>query len=129
MLFGWNVQLLTRYSFFRNLPCSTTNHLRVNADRIFVELNNSDVTRAIVVDIFHLLWQDRVYDFFTKLSFIVFLVGCFFLMSHFLVAEDYELSKSTSHLLGLPLTLKYVINSILVHFICLPMIFRVGFLS
>ena len=36
--------------------------------------------------------------FFTKLSFIVFMVRCFLLLSYFLVVADYELYKSTSHL-------------------------------
>ena len=39
------------------------------------------------------------------LSFIVFLVRRFFLLSHFLVIQDYELSKSTGHRLTVPLTL------------------------
>ena len=43
--------------------------------------------------------------FFTKLSFILFTGRCFFLLIHFLVVEDYELSKSTSHV-SLPLTLE-----------------------
>ena len=46
--------------------------------------------------------------FFTKLSFILFVVWYFFLLSRFLVAEDYELSKSRSHLLSVPLTLACV---------------------
>ena len=46
--------------------------------------------------------------FFIKLSFIVFMVKFFFLLSNFLVVEDYELYKSTSHLLSAQLTLEYV---------------------
>ena len=38
----------------------------------------------------------------------MFLVRCFFLLSHFLVIEDYALSKSTSHLQSVPLTLECV---------------------
>ena len=38
----------------------------------------------------------------------MFLVRCFFLLSHFLVTEDYGLSKSTSHLQSVPLTLECV---------------------
>ena len=45
---------------------------------------------------------------FTKLSFNMFRVRCFFLLSHFLVVEAYELSKSTSHFLSVPLTLECV---------------------
>ena len=33
---------------------------------------------------------------------------CFFLLSHFLAVADYELSKSTSHLLSVALTLECV---------------------
>ena len=33
-----------------------------------------------------------------KINFFMFMVRCFFLLSHFLVVEDYELSKSTSYL-------------------------------
>ena len=36
------------------------------------------------------------------------MVRCFFLLNHFLVAEDYELSESKSHLLSVPLTLECV---------------------
>ena len=43
--------------------------------------------------------------FFTKLSFILFTGRCFFLLIHFLVVEDYELSKGTTHV-SLPLTLE-----------------------
>ena len=42
--------------------------------------------------------------FVKKLSFIVFMVRCFFLLCQVLVAEDYELSESTSQLLSVPLT-------------------------
>ena len=57
--------------------------------------------------------------FFTNLSFIVFIVRCILLLSHFLAAEYYELSKSTSHLLSLPLTLNLG-PSLFFYFICLP---------
>ena len=47
-----------------------------------------------------------------------------FLLGHFLVLDDYELSQSTSHLLNVPLTLEYVgILSWSIsfsHFYCLP---------
>ena len=45
------MQLLTRYSLFRNLPCYTTNLLTVEADRISVALNTSIVIRTIALDI------------------------------------------------------------------------------
>ena len=36
------------------------------------------------------------------------MVRCFFLLIYFLVVEDYELPKSTSHVLSVPLTLECV---------------------
>ena len=36
------------------------------------------------------------------------MVRCFFLLIHFLVVEDYELPKSTSHILSVPLTMECV---------------------
>ena len=36
------------------------------------------------------------------------MVRCFLLLIHFLVVEDYELPKSTSHILSVPLTLECV---------------------
>ena len=36
------------------------------------------------------------------------MVRRFFLLSHFLVLKDYELFQNTSHLLSVPLVLKYV---------------------
>ena len=39
-------------------------------------------------------------------GFILFMVRCFFLLIHFLVVEDYQLPKSTSLILSLPLTLE-----------------------
>ena len=59
-------------------------------------LNTSGFTRTIALNIFNVLLQDRVY--YWSSSQYVFTVRCLFLVSHFLVFEDYELSKSTSHL-------------------------------
>lgn len=42
------------------------------------------------------------------LSFIVFIVGCFFLLSYIFAVEFYELSKWTSHLLSVSLSPKCV---------------------
>ena len=45
------------------------------------------------------------------LFFILLFTSChrfFILLSHFLLAEDYELSQPTCHLLRVPLTLEYV---------------------
>ena len=46
--------------------------------------------------------------FFTTLSFVVFVVICFFLLIHFLVAEDYEFFQSTIDLLLAPLPLENI---------------------
>ena len=43
-----------------------------------------------------------------KLSFISFMVRCFFLLIHFLVVEDYGWSKSAGHILSVPLNLECV---------------------
>ena len=48
--FCWNLQLLTCYSFFRYLICSTANILPVEAGRISEVLNTSGVTRNITLD-------------------------------------------------------------------------------
>ena len=45
--------------------------------------------------------------FFTKLSFIVFMVRWLLLLSYFLLVEDYELSQSTHHLVRVQLTVEY----------------------
>ena len=45
---------------------------------------------------------------FTKLSFTVFNIRCFLLLSYFLVVKDYDLSQRTSRLLSVLLTLEYV---------------------
>ena len=92
------MQLITRYSIFRNLPCSTTNILTVEADRTSVALNISGVSRTIGLDILNGF----------KLSFILFMVRCFFLLIHFLVVEEYEFSRSARHVLSVALTLECV---------------------
>ena len=51
MPFHWNLQFLTRYTLLRNLPCSTTNNLRVETVRTYVALNTSGVTWTIVREI------------------------------------------------------------------------------
>ena len=43
-----------------------------------------------------------------KKGLIVFMVWCYFLLSLFLVVEDYDFSKITSHLLSMPLILECV---------------------
>ena len=105
MQFRWNLQLLTLYSLFRNLPCSTSNLLVVDADRTFVALNIFCVSLTIALYILNVFWQDRVYYWsFSKI--ILFIVRCFFLLIHFSVVEDYELPKSTSHIPSVPLNLE-----------------------
>ena len=49
--FRWNLQLLTRYSLFRNLPCFVTTLLTVESDRISVALNIFGVSWTIALDI------------------------------------------------------------------------------
>ena len=98
MQFYWNLQLLTHYSLFRNLPCSTNNVLMVEVDRISVVLTVFDVAPTIALDILNVFWH-----------FILFIVRCFFLLITFLVVENYELPKGTSHVLSVPLTLECVI--------------------
>ena len=44
-----------------------------------------------------------------KIKFFMVYGKMFFLMIHFLIEEDYELPKSTSHSLSVPLTLECVI--------------------
>ena len=45
----------------------------------------------------------------------------FILLIHFLVAEDYELPKNTSHILSVPLMSEYQLDPCLFfYFICLP---------
>ena len=43
---------------------------------------------------------------FNEISFMLFMVRSFFLLIYFLLVEDYELSKNTSHILSVPLTLE-----------------------
>ena len=69
--------------------------------------------------------QSVLLVFFIKLNFILFMVTCFFLLIHFLVLEDYELPKSTSHILSVPLNLECVrilssSISFFFYFNCLP---------
>ena len=62
--------------------------------------------------------------FITKLRFIVFMVRCFFLLCQVLVAEDYELSESTTSKCAIKSGMSH--NSSLIHlffffyFNCLP---------
>ena len=107
MQFRWNIELLTIYSLFRNLPYSLSNLSVVDADRIFVALNIFFVSRTIVLAILNVFWRDRAnyWPFSKKLNFILFMVRCFFLLIHLLVVEDYESPKSASHILSVPLTL------------------------
>ena len=56
---------------------------------------------------------------FTKLSFIMFMIRPFFLLSDFLVVEDYALSKSTTHLLKVQLIHPLQLWNTS-HFNCLP---------
>ena len=114
------MHLLTHYTYFINLSCSITNFLTVEGDRIYMTLIGFiryhiyifffGVSRAIVLDILKCLSTSLsiLLVFFTKLSFILFTVRFFFLLIHFLEVEDYELPKSTSHVLSVLLSLEYV---------------------
>ena len=108
MQFCWNLQLLILYPLFINLTCSTSNLLAVDADGIFVALNIFGVCRISSWYFKCLLTGEHIAGFFFKLSFILFMGRCFFLLVHFLVVEDYELPKSTSHILSVPLNLELV---------------------
>ena len=109
--------------FFRNLPCSATNLLMGNTDRV---LWHSTVSRIIALYFRCLLTGYSILlVLFTKLSFILFMVRCFFLLIHFLLVEDYELPKSTSHFLSVPLNLECIripsrFISFFFYFNCLP---------
>ena len=76
--------------------CSTVNLLTVDADMISVALNTSSVTQAIDLELILALKFYRIYG---KMC---------FLIESFLRSKDYELPKSTSHLLSVPLSLEYV---------------------
>ena len=105
--FCWNLQLLTLYSIFRNLPFSTTNLLTVEADRVYVKFNSSGVSLTIALEILLVFWQDSILlVLFTKQKFYIILVRSCFLLVNFL--EDYELPKSTHHILSVPLILECV---------------------
>ena len=91
MQFGLNLQFLTRNSHFTNLPCSTTNLLTVEADRIYVALNIFGVSRTIALD--------RIEDttgFFHKIKFYIVYGKMYFLIDWFLsrrrlwVAYEYK---------------------------------------
>ena len=76
-------------------------------------LNTSGITRTIVLGIPNVCWYFKcllgiLLVFFTKLTFIVFMVRCFVLLSHFWIVQNCELSKSTSLLLSVSLTLECV---------------------
>ena len=109
MQFCWSLQLLTRtlcleICFSLLLIIWRLKLIGFYGTQIF------GVSRTIALNILHVFWQNRVYccSFFTKSSFILFTVRLFFLLVYFLVLEDYEAPKSTSHILSVPVTLEYV---------------------
>ena len=82
--------------------------MTVEANRISVALSYSGVIRTIALDILNIFWQkNTLLVAFTKSSFIVFMIRYFFSLVYFLVVEDYELFKSTSHLLRVPVSLEH----------------------
>ena len=110
MQFRWNLQLLTCYSLFRNWLCFTDNLLTFELDRISVTLNTSGVTWTIALDILSFFGQVRTccWSSLQNKVFIVFMVRWFFLLRHFLVVEDYELSQRKRYVRSVTLTLEYV---------------------
>ena len=58
------------------------------------------------------------------------MVRGFFLLSHFSVEKDFEFPKKYSHLLSVPLTLKYILIHLLVSTLIVSMmVFRAKLLS
>ena len=108
MQFCWNLQLLTRCFLCRNLPFCTSDLFTVKGDRISVALNTSSITRPRALDI--LTWDsiEHANCFLHKIKFQCVYVRMFFLIESFLVEENYELSKSRSHILSVSLTLLYI---------------------
>ena len=82
--------------------CSTVNLLTVDADMIPVALNTSSATQAIDLELILAL---KFYCIYGKTC---------FLIESFLRSKDYELPKSTGHLLS-------VQNSVLLHFFFLQL--------
>ena len=75
-------------------------------------------------------WIEHTTGLFHKIKFCFVCGKIFSLLSHFLIAKDYELSKSTRHLVSVPLTLKCVLIYLFFHTsIVSLMMFCVGFLS
>ena len=110
----WYIQTISCisvFSFFKSYSAFDSiypNLLTVEVSGIFVELNPSDNTRNIALDRFHFFWQYGEYHWSSsQFSFIMFMAKCFFLLIHFIVVEDYELSQSTIHLLSVPSALEY----------------------
>ena len=110
----WYIQTISCisvFSFFKSYSAFDSiypNLLTVEVSGIFVELNPSDNTRNIALDRFHFFWQyGEYYWSSSQFSFIMFMAKCFFLLIHFIVVEDYELSQSTIHLLSVPSALEY----------------------
>ena len=69
---------------FRNLSCSTAKFLMVTTDRNSMALNNFKVTQTIALDLLNMFRQDRdLQVFLTKLSFIMYVVRCLFIIEWF----------------------------------------------
>ena len=75
------LQLLTHYSPFRNLPCSNTNFLTAEADRISMALNIFGASWTIALDILNifdkiehttdLLHKIKFYNVYGKMLFLI----------------------------------------------------------
>ena len=109
MQFYWELQLLTRNSFFRNLPCFVANLLAVKADRISVVLNTSRATGTIALDTLSFHSIGHTTSCLYKVKFYC-VYGKIFLIESFLSSRiPWVVSKhDPSHLLSVTLTLEYI---------------------
>ena len=104
------MQLLTHYSLFTNLSCSPTNILMFESYRISLALKILSVSRTIALDILNVFWQYKAYyrPSSGNQSLYCLWWDVFLLLIHFLIVEEFELPKNTSHVLSVPLTLECV---------------------
>ena len=101
-----NLQLLTCYSLFRNLPCSTTDLLTIEADKISVTLEIAGVSRTIILNVF---WQiEHNTGLLHKIKLYIVYGKIFFLINSFLSSASTSTSASTTHILSVALTLECV---------------------
>ena len=81
----------------------------IEADRISVTLNTTGVTQTIALDILNAFGRiELTTGLLHKTKFYCVYGKIIFLINYLLVEEDYELSKSTSHVPSVPLTLECI---------------------